>query len=196
MIIKNIFKCLVFIIFVLNKTTYAQTKIDDVISIKFPGKVELFEQKEKDTYVRGYNFNSKKESFIFVRSVPVKGDGSELKVPSKSFNKLISKYKYTSKLLIEGFEKKTFIFSDSLLVSYEGFKAYKLIFKDKAKDKKMVESVMIDLNGVLYYGIYVMLTEFNEGRKNDFFNSLKINNPKNQKQIVKPSFLELFFNKN
>jgi hypothetical protein len=60
----------------------------------------------------------------------------------------------------------------------------------------MVESVMIDLNGVLYYGIYVMLTEFNEGRKNDFFNSLKINNPKNQKQIVKPSFLELFFNKN
>lgn len=196
MINKNISRAKFFLIFLYPLITYGQTRIDSVISIKFPGKVELFEQKEKDTYVKGYHFSNEKDSFIFIRSVPMNEDGSELKVYNESFKKLIDKYKYTSKLLIEGLEKKTFKFLDSSGISVNGFKAYKLIFKDKTKDKKMAESIIIDLNGVLYYGIYAMVTEFNEKRKSDFFSSLKIHAPENQKQIVKPSLIDLFFRKN
>lgn len=181
--------------FLTHSIMHGQTKIDHVVSIQFPGKAELVEQKQAKTYVKGYYLNNKKESFIFIRSVPTKKDSSELRIYSKSIKGLLKRYKYTSKLLIKEFEKKSFKLSDSSMTSVYDFKAYRLRFKDKLEAKNTAECLIIDLNGIQYYGIYAMVTEFSEKRKSNFFNSLKIHDPEKQKQIVKPSIMDLLFRK-
>tara|TARA_R110002073_G_scaffold14554_1_gene59242 strand:+ start:12245 stop:12886 length:642 start_codon:yes stop_codon:yes gene_type:complete len=176
-------KTLTLTLLLFSITIYSQTEIDEVVSINFPEKTEVYEQKDKQANAIGHYYNNEKDSFIFVRSVPVNKGGEEITIYSNTVEKLRDNYKYSSKLLIEKLKEKTFVVSDSLRISINGFEAYKLIFKDTISNTKMAESIILELNGVQYYGIYSMVSEFSEQRKNDFFNSLTIKNPKKQKQI-------------
>ncbi|MCF1420566.1 hypothetical protein [Mangrovimonas futianensis] len=164
-------------------TVNSQTKIDEVISVEFPGSVKKYEQLESGAKAVGYHFQNENDSFVFVRSVPVDLGGIEIKDCSSSLFKLRSNYKLISNQVIEMLKGKKFDYSNSIQIFIDDFEAYKMIFIDRESEIKTAECLILQLNGVQYYGIYAMVKKFDEDRKNDFFSSLKIQHPDRQKQI-------------
>ena len=74
----------------------------------------------------------------------------------------------------------------------------KITFKDSISGNINAEGNLIEINGKQYFAIYSKIAEFNENRKNEFLNSIKIDSSKEVKQITKPydlkeNLLELFF---
>ena len=77
-------------------------------------------------------------------------------------------------------------FKDSIQMKFKDYNAYKLTFKEKNSEKESAETLILCLNGITYVFIYSKVQSYDIKAKEKFFNSIKITNSENIKQIEEP----------
>jgi hypothetical protein len=171
----------------------SQTKIDENITITFPGKPETIEDTaKKDTLdssfnstLKAYFLNSKEDSYIAMRVKVLIGDNLDAELPTSTLE-LKKKYKQFIDDHLKSMSKKGLFFKDSTEIKLNNFIAYKINFKAESSEQEIGESIILSLNGITYVFIYSKVDSYNLINKETFFKSIKINNPENLKQITEP----------
>ncbi len=63
-------------------STFGQTPIDSVVSIKFPGKVDTFKTAYLTASAKGLYINTEKESYILIRTTLLKNGHEQTILPA------------------------------------------------------------------------------------------------------------------
>jgi len=178
----NEMKKILFLILIYSSTTFAQTKIDSIVSIKFPGEVKRLDITEKNISKVSYYSVNDKDSFAMSRidSIGYKRE-NDLNFEQEN---LKDKHKKLVLSQIKAMYKKGFLFDDSYLIKINEFNGAKTVYINEKSGVKNAESIMFILNGVNYVATYSKVSEFSEERKNIFFNSLKIDKTKKEDEGI------------
>lgn len=172
---------------------FSQTKIDENITVNFPGQPKTIENIVKtDTLnqtfnatLKAYYLNSNEESYIAMK-VNVLSDGElEPELP-KSDAKLKDKYRQVIIEQLKSMSKKGLFIKDSTQINLNNYLAYKLTFKGKDSEQENGQSLILYLNGANYIFIYSKVASYSQKNKDVFFKSIKINDSENLKQITEP----------
>ena len=186
-------KILISIAFLFSGFLFSQTKIDENITVDFPGQPKTLENVAKNdtldqifnTTLKAYYLNSEEESYIAMR-VNVLTDGElEPELP-QSDAELKEKYKQFIDEHLKSMSKKGLFFKDSTQINLNNYLAYKLTFKGKNSEQENGQSLIFYLNGVTYVFIYSEVASYSQKNKDIFFKSIKINDSENLKQITEP----------
>jgi hypothetical protein len=186
-------KILIAIAFLFSGFLFSQTKIDENITVDFPGQPKTLENVAKNdtldqifnTTLKAYYLNSEEESYIAMR-VNVLTDGElEPELP-QSDAELKEKYKQFIDEHLKSMSKKGLFFKDSTQINLNNYLAYKLTFKGKNSEQENGQSLIFYLNGVTYVFIYSEVASYSQKNKDIFFKSIKINDSENLKQITEP----------
>nr|WP_315147339.1 hypothetical protein [uncultured Flavobacterium sp.] len=186
-------KILISIAFLFSGFLFSQTKIDENITVDFPGQPKTFENVEKrntlnqvfNATIKAYYLNSEQESYIAMR-VNVLTEGElEPELP-QSDAELKEKYKQSIDEHIKSMYKKGLFFKDSIQINLNDYLAYKLTFKGKNSEQENGQTLILYLNGVTYVFIYSKVASYSQKNKDIFFKSIKINDSENLKQITEP----------
>jgi hypothetical protein len=186
-------KILIAIAFLFSGFLFSQTKIDENITVDFPGQPKTLENVAKNdtldqifnTTLKAYYLNSEEESYIAMR-VNVLTDGElEPELP-QSDAELKEKYKQFIDEHLKSMSKKGLFFKDSTQINLNNYSAYKLTFKGKNSEQENGQSLIFYLNGVTYVFIYSEVASYSQKNKDIFFKSIKINDSENLKQITEP----------
>lgn len=164
-----------------SQFSFSQTKIDENISIAFLNKPETFETVTEKAKLKAYYLNSKEESYVAMRVETFVGN--ELPQNTKALQK---SYSIVATEQLKSMSKKGMFLKDSTQIKLNNYIAYKLIFKEKNSEKENAQTIILYLNGITYVFIYSEVGSYNLMNKEKFFNSIKINNPENLKQIEEP----------
>jgi hypothetical protein len=186
-------KYLIFLTLIFSGFLFSQTKIDENITIDFPGKPETLENIAKkdtldatfNTTLKAYYLNSKDDSYIAMR-VAVLSDSELNEQLPHSTVELQKRYTQIIDEQLKSMSKKGLFLKDSKQIKWNNYLAYKLNFKGETSDEEIGESLILYLNGINYVFIYSKVGSYNLVNKEKFFKSIKINNPENLKQIVEP----------
>ncbi|MCP9764755.1 hypothetical protein [Lacihabitans soyangensis] len=172
----------------------AQTVIDSVLSLTFPGNVEKFEKTEDNMTVKGFYFNTELESFVVLRLSLLEDTGETSPTNNLQLDEI---YKQQIKALNKSMLRKSFLFKDSSKITLKNRVAYNLKYNVVNTEEVGAESILIFINGVHYVITYSKVSEFNEANKIKFFKSIEINeayatnqiepNKKNYFKIIKYS---------
>lgn len=186
-------KILISIAFLFSGFLFSQTKIDENITVDFPGQPKTLENVAKNdtldkifnTTLKAYYLNSEEESYIAMR-VNILTDGElEPELP-QSDAELKEKYKQFIDEHLKSMSKKGLFFKDSTQINLNNYLAYKLTFKGKNSEQENGQSLIFYLNGVTYVFIYSEVASYSQKNKDFFFKSIKINDSENLKQITEP----------
>jgi len=186
-------KILISIAFLFSGFLFSQTKIDENITVDFPGQPKTFENVEKrntlnqvfNATIKAYYLNSEQESYIAMR-VNVLTEGElEPELP-QSDAELKEKYEQSIDEHIKSMSKKGLFFKDSIQINLNDYLAYKLTFKGKNSEQENGQTLILYLNGVTYVFIYSKVASYSQKNKDIFFKSIKINDSENLKQITEP----------
>jgi hypothetical protein len=158
----------------------AQTAIDNLLSLTFPGKVEKFENMADYMSAKGFYFNTELESFVVIRLSSL--DNISETSPTNNLP-LDETYKQQIKALNKSMLKKSFLFKDSSKITLKNRVAYILKYNIINTDEIGAESILIFINGVHYIITYSKVSEFNEANKIKFFKSIEINEAHSTNQI-------------
>ncbi len=179
---KNIF----FYILLLNSFAFfSQTKIDENITVTFPGKPEISEMNQQNAKAKVYYVNSKEDFFLVMRIGVIPNDTLSEESP-KNLNELKKSYKVKIDYQIKSMAKKGLFLKDSSEIKLNTFLAYKLNFKGNTSEEEIGESQILFLNGITYIFVYLKINSYSKLKKELFFKSIKINNSESLKQISEP----------
>lgn len=87
---------------------------------------------------------------------------------------------------IKAMRKKKFIFKDSTEIKINNFIGYRITYRDENSGNQNAESILLLINGINFIATYSKISEFNNEKKSEFLNSIKIDKSNNPKQIVEP----------
>lgn len=156
-------------------------KIDDNISIKFPGKIEKFDTIANGVSLKTFYHNTTDESYVVFRT-----QLDNLEYPS-SETELKKYYKTLSKTYIEKFQKKGLSLKDSSFVNINKWLVLKLNLKDNNSQSPNGESLILFANKTFYVFVYSKVLKYNEAHKLSFLKSISFNG--DLKQIEEKSSL-------
>ena len=159
----------------------SQTKLDNNVAVGFIGKTETINEITKEAKLRAFYLNSNEDSYVAMRvETLVKSQLPE------SEKELWKNYKIIASFQIKSMAKKGLFFKDSIQMKFKDYNAYKLTFKEKNSEKESAETLILCLNGITYVFIYSKVQSYDIKAKEKFFNSIKITNSENIKQIEEP----------
>lgn len=144
-------------------------KIDDNISIKFPGKIEKFDTITSGVSLKTFYYNTTDESYVVIRS-----QMDNLEYPS-SETELKKYYKTLSKTYVEKFQQKGLVLKDSSFVNIDELLVLKLKLKDKDSQSQNGESIILFADKTLYVFVYSKVLKYDEKHKLSFLNSISFN---------------------
>ncbi|MFD2909409.1 hypothetical protein ACFSX9_11785 [Flavobacterium ardleyense] len=173
--------------------TFAQTKIDEHITVKFPGEPQTFEDVTKSdtlnqnyqSVLNAYYLNSDQESYVVLRVSVVVNDDLEPDLPA-SKKELLKNYKNFVTQHITDMAQKNLLFKDSTQIMLNDLIAYKITFKASDSEEENGESLLLFANGISYVFIYSKVDSYSKGNKEKFFKSIAFTNSKAIKQIAEP----------
>lgn len=164
---------------------YGQTKVDDLVSIEFPGTVlrnDTTQYKPKVLKV----YTKKGDELYLLQRLAIYREEDLKRLPA-SAKQLDDFYKEILAGLIKGMERNGYLFRDSTQIKQGGFKAYSLTYEDLKSGKQCAESKVILLNKSIYSATYASREHFDFFNKDNFLSSLTIDMTKNPQQIVEGS---------
>ncbi|GGF23602.1 hypothetical protein [Flavobacterium limi] len=174
-------KYITFAILIFPFLINSQAKLDNNVAVDFFGKTETINQVTKEAKLRAFYLNSNADSYVAMRAETlVKNQLPE------SEKELWKNYKIIASFQIKAMAKKGLFLKDSIQIKFKNYNAYKLIFKEKKSEKESAETLILYLNGITYIFIYSKVQSYDIKAKEKFFNSIKITNSENIKQIEKP----------
>lgn len=156
-------------------------KIDDNISIKFPGKIERFDTIASGVSLKTFYYNTTDESYVVIRT-----QLDNLEYPS-SETELKKYYKTLSKTYIEKFQKKGLALKDSSFININELLVLKLKLKDIDSQSQNGESLILFADKTLYVFVYSKVLKYDEANKSSFLKSISFND--DLKQINEKSSL-------
>ena len=174
-------KIFILLIFLKPILSFSQMKIDDNISIKFPGKIEKFDTIANGVSLKTFYHNTTDESYVVFRT-----QLDNLEYPS-SETELKKYYKTLSKTYIEKFQKKGLSLKDSSFVNINKLLVLKLNLKDNNSQSPNGESLILFANKTFYVFVYSKVLKYNEAHKLSFLKSISFNG--DLKQIEEKSSL-------
>ncbi|MBC7555735.1 MAG: hypothetical protein H7195_02110 [Chryseobacterium sp.] len=186
-------KILISIALLFSGFLFSQTKIDENITVNFPGQPKTFENVAKkdtlnqiyDTTLKAYYLNSNEESYVVMRVKVLADNELEPELP-KSTAELKEKYRQFIAGQLNGLSKKDLFIKDSTQINLNNYLAYKLTFKGKNSEQENGQSLILYLNGIIYEFIYSKVASYSQKNKEVFLKSIKINDSENLKQLTEP----------
>ncbi len=160
---------------------FSQTKLDENVSITFPGKTKNIENVTKEAKLKAFYLNSKADSYIAMRVQALINNG----LP-QSTKELQKDYTLLAKDQLKHLALKGLFLKDSIPVKFKNYLAYKLILKGKDSEEENGESLILYLNGIAYNFIYSKVQSYDIVAKERFFNSIKITHSEKIIQIEEP----------
>jgi hypothetical protein len=181
-----------FLLFIFSNCILAQTKIDKNISIKIPEKVQKLDTISNNTSVLAYYSKNENDSYIIMKESKILRE-NEKNVLDEDLKSLQKKYDQIISSQIDAMSKNGFVFKDSTQVKINNLIGYSLIYKGIDSGNKSAESKVLYINGSTYIITYSKVKNFNEVNKNNFFNSLRITNSDELKQIDEETSLSYMY---
>jgi hypothetical protein len=181
-----------FLLFIFSNCILAQTKIDKNISIKIPEKVQKLDTISNNTSVLAYYSKNENDSYIIMKESKILRE-NEKNVLDEDLKSLQKKYDQIISSQIDAMSKNGFVFKDSTQVKINNLIGYNLIYKGIDSGNKSAESKVLYINGSTYIITYSKVKNFNEVNKNNFFNSLRITNSDELKQIDEETSLSYMY---
>jgi hypothetical protein len=181
-----------FLLFIFSNCVLAQTKIDKNISIKIPEKVQKLDTISNNTSVLAYYSKNENDSYIIMKESKILRE-NEKNVLDEDLKSLQKKYDQIISSQIDAMSKNGFVFKDSTQVKINNLIGYNLIYKGIDSGNKSAESKVLYINGSTYIITYSKVKNFNEVNKNNFFNSLRITNSDELKQIDEETSLSYMY---
>jgi hypothetical protein len=181
-----------FLLFIFSNCVLAQTKIDKNISIKIPEKVQKLDTISNNTSVLAYYSKNENDSYIIMKESKNLRE-NEKNVLDEDLKSLQKKYDQIISSQIDAMSKNGFVFKDSTQVKINNLIGYNLIYKGIDSGNKSAESKVLYINGSTYIITYSKVKNFNEVNKNNFFNSLRITNSDELKQIDEETSLSYMY---
>lgn len=182
-----------YLLFFLSNSVLAQTQIDKNISIKIPNKVQKLDTISNNTSVLAYYSKNENDSYIIMKESKVLRQ-NEKNILDKDLKSLKQKYAQIIASQIDAMSKNGFVFKDSTQVKINDLIGYNLIYYDLNSENKNAETKILYVNGSTYIITYSKVKKFSEMNKNAFFNSLRINNPDDLKQMEEKSTASNYLN--
>ena len=178
--IKHIFT--LYLLLFLSNSVLGQTQIDENISIKIPEKVQKFDTISANTSVLAYYSKNENDSYVVLKESKVLKE-NEKNILDENLKSLKQKYYQIIASQIDAMGKNGFVFKDSSQVKINDFIGYNLIYKGIDSQDESAVSKVLFLNGSTYIITYSKVKNYSEVNKNAFFNSLRITNSEELKQI-------------
>jgi len=172
---------------------FSQIRIDEYISVKIPGNIQKMDTVIKNVTALSYYSNSKTESFLATR-IKIISKNQDLPNLPENISSLRRNYHEMMIGQVNSMNKKGFIFKDTQEIKINNYLAYKIIYKIADSSNIGAETLLLNLNGIVYFFTYSKIDEFIEKNKESFFNSITISNSPNQirkKEESKSIFLLL-----
>uniref|UniRef100_UPI004049531C hypothetical protein n=2 Tax=Gelidibacter sp. TaxID=2018083 RepID=UPI004049531C len=162
---------------------FAQTPIDDYISIKFPEKPKSLDTILLGEKIKTYYVNDNITSLGILK---LKIDESEDVITKLPYD--FESLKKTYAIMMKGHKRKMidsgYILQDSLEIEIDGFLAYKLSYSDSKTKIKNSEFIILLLNEYMYLASYISHSNYNADIKDAFLNSIQIDKKHNPSQIL------------
>ncbi|MBE0393649.1 hypothetical protein HNQ02_003374 [Flavobacterium sp. 7E] len=165
------------ILFLLSITSSGQTKIDDLLSIKFPCEPE-----KKDTTISNIRFLSFNCDSYSLQRILIDSLSNDLNKLPSDLNTLKEFYLGTEKGFTKSMQANGYRLQNS-----SQFKAGNYLGQTVSyygEQSKVIECRFLVLNEYLYTLTYLNQISFNEKDKNEFFNSIVVNSSKKPKQML------------
>ncbi|MCX2574646.1 hypothetical protein [Pedobacter sandarakinus] len=182
----NFRHALLLIFLILTTDLFGQVKIDNNVTVTFPGKPETKEFTENigssKASIKAFYLNTKEQSFIALRTVLFENDNESVK-PAASSTELQTIYDKDINFQINAMKNKGFTFSDSLKIKIQNLEVYRLKYILADTNEPAAESLLLFLNGIRYVFIYSKVNSFTQADKEKFLNSIAINNLQNASQV-------------
>ena len=170
-----------FLFIVVTISVNGQTKIDELINIHLPGNVTKLDTIIKDVSVKNFFSQINNETYLIQKTQldekenELNGLPSDIEGLRKSYNGCIKGFANSMKV-------NGYALSNSSEFKRDGYVYFKASFiNSKELKKKVVEANFLILNEHAYIITYINNIDFNEKNKDDFMNSIKI------EQSLKPS---------
>ena len=173
------------LILLLSTSLFGQTKVDSIFSIQFPTKPEKYDFSEKKESGTAFYSNNEKDSFVVMRLMTDNGE-TEFEKNLPNLKSLKKAYEKMVEVQIKAMREKKFIFKDSTEIKINNFIGYRITYQDEISGNQNAESILLLINGINFIATYSKIGEFNNEKKNEFLNSIKIDTSSNPKQIVEP----------
>ncbi|WP_293302386.1 hypothetical protein [Pedobacter sp. UBA4863] len=175
----------------LHLSVFSQTKIDDFVSIEFPGEVQIKDFNEANASVKSFYSNSKAESYFVMRMAAIV-NGKEHKNLAVDSSQLYRIYKQIYDPQIESMKRKGFLLLDTQKVKFKDYLAYKLSYSTADSQNESAETLLICLNGVVYVFTYSRVSDYILQHKEDFQKSIIIDSSAKQIAETKTNSTKLF----
>ena len=166
-------KYFLFLIFQLSIISFAQTKVDEFLTVKFPCKVIKKDTVFSKNQILAYYCSDM--SFSLQRIVT-----ESIQDNLKSLNEY---YLGTENGFTKSIAEKGFIKQSTKIFKIDKYIGLQVSYVDSKTSSKVIECRFIVLNKYLYTFIYFNKTNFNEKNKNEFLNSIKIDLSKKPQQL-------------
>ena len=173
------------LILLLSTSLFGQTKVDSIFFIFFPTKPEKYDFSEKKESGTAFYSNNEKDSFVVMRLMTDNGE-TEFKKNLPDLKSLKKAYEKMVEVQIKAMREKKFIFKDSTEIKINNFIGYRITYQDENSGNQNAESILLLINGIHFIATYSKIGEFNNEKKSEFLNSIKIDTSNNPKQIVEP----------
>lgn len=171
------------VIFLLSFSALSQTKIDELVSVKFPFTPEKHQSEKNNMILTLYSYRDKGESYTVqitaVDSTKVVRTG----FPTDAEN-LKQYYKGVEQGIAESMQQSGLKFLKSEDFTIQGYLGKQVIYIDPVSEDKFVESRFLLLNERLYEIDYVASLDFSEQNKEKFLNSILIDSSKKPVQYI------------
>ena len=162
-------------------SVFSQTKIDNFVSTKIPGEVQIKDFDEVNASVKSFYSNSTAESYLVMR-MAVMSNGEEVNTLAENSSGLNKIYSQISESQIESMKNKGFLLLDTQKVKIKDYSAYKITYKTADSQNESAETLLVCLNGVVYVFTYSRVGDYVVRHKEEFQQSVQIN--RSAKQIA------------
>jgi len=169
---------LMIIFFFITITVFSDiVKIDEIVSINFPAKEKVTKEKTDGRPIEIYEADFDNQFFQVIKAeiFPENFKIDKLAINEKNLDIFFTSY-------IDGFtsemESINCKLKESVKIKYKTLTGYKLTYVNKENNKTVSESKVFIVNNHIYSSTYLSHENFNEEKKDFFFNSLSIDDSK------------------
>ena len=160
----------------------AQTKIDDNISIRFPGEPHERDLSEQNAVAFAYYLNSPTESYLLLR-MAIAAEEEDANTLPQGLSGLDYHYHRIMIDQIKAMGRQGFAFKDSSKTTIDKYIGYRIIYIDAGSGNQNAESLILFLNGVNYVATYSKVDTFNVENKTRFLSSIQISDSSTIEQM-------------
>ncbi len=174
---------LLFFCFITSFLTFGQTKIDELVSVKFPQEPSINDTVIQRVRIKTTYLNNEIEGYSVIKMKM--GSKEEVLTSLPYDTKSLDEYyqgliKGQSEKLLEGGYK----FNDSIKIDIDGFIAYKTSFLNAETDVENARFIHLILNEYSYTFGYISHKDFNTENISSFFASIEVYKEKKTTQFV------------